>query len=68
MRAAGVTRPSQATRRTAMSASRPKPSQYSVAVSRNMLNEPGAIGSISRQSTAITGDCQSPKCHAWASA
>jgi len=33
-----------------------------------MLDEPGAIGSTSRQSTAIIGDCQSPKRHAWASA
>src|SRR5436189_3452337 len=29
-------------------------------------SEPGAIGSTSRQSTAIIGDCQSPKRHAWA--
>ena len=26
-----------------------------------MLAEPGAIGSISAQSTVIAGDCQSPK-------
>jgi hypothetical protein len=46
----------------------PKASQYRLAVSRNMVGEPGAIGSISRQSAAMAGDCQSPKCHAMASA
>jgi hypothetical protein len=33
-----------------------------------MLSAPGAIGSISSQSTPITGDCQSPSCQARASA
>jgi hypothetical protein len=63
-----VARPSQSERRAAMSASVPKPSQYSVAVSRNMLSAPGATGSTSRHSAAMAGDCQSPKCQAWASA
>src|SRR5262249_17901570 len=58
---------SQGERRAARSASGPKESQYTAAVSRNMLDGPGAIGSISRQSTAIAGDCQSPKRQAMAS-
>jgi len=63
-----VASPSQTERRAATSASVPKESQYSVAVSRNMLDAPGAIGSTSRQSAAIAGDCQSPKCQVMASA
>jgi len=46
--------------RASATASTPKPSQYTVAISRNMLPEPGSSGSISAQSTVITGDCQSP--------
>src|SRR5262249_17288796 len=63
-----VASPSQTERRAATSASVPKASQYRAAISRNMLDEPGASGSISRQSTPIAGDCQSPKCQAMASA
>src|SRR5689334_14004141 len=39
---------------------RAKPSQYDVAISRNMLPELGAIGSITPHSQVMTGDCQSP--------
>ncbi len=63
-----VASPSESERHAAMSASVPKASQYTAAVSRNMLDGPGAIGSISRHSTAIAGDCQSPKRQAMASA
>jgi len=37
-----------------------KPSQYVVAISRNMLADPGAIGSMRPHSHVMTGDCQSP--------
>ena len=64
----GVASASQAERRPARKASMPKAGQYRLAVSRNILAEPGAIGSMSRQSTAIAGDCQSPNRQAMASA
>ena len=38
----------------------PKPIQKVVAMSRNILPAPGAIGSIRAHSQTITGDCQSP--------
>ena len=43
----------------------PKPSQYSVTINRNMLPDPGAIGSISHHSMVMSGDCQSPRCQSW---
>jgi hypothetical protein len=41
-------------------ATTPKASQYSAAVRSSRLPGPGAIGSTSRHSTIIAGDCQSP--------
>ena len=51
---------SRVPRRASANASRPKASQYEVAISRNMLAAPGATGSIMPHSTVMTGDCQSP--------
>jgi hypothetical protein len=51
-------------RRVTANAAIAKPSQYSVAVRRNMLPVPGEIGSINHQ-TVISGDCQSPKYQVW---
>ena len=49
----GVTRPSHRDCRATVKARRPKPSQYSDAISRNMLIAPGASGSISHHSQPI---------------
>ena len=56
----GSKAPSQNDCRATVSATMAKASQYSAAVSSNRLAGPGAIGSIRRHSTIITGDCQSP--------
>ncbi|MDC7786015.1 hypothetical protein PQJ73_10015 [Rhodoplanes tepidamans] len=52
--------PSRGVRRASAAPTRAKPLQYSAAPSSSMPRAPGATGSISRHSHAITGDCQSP--------